>query len=202
MEQVNLNRQVFDKEKFNETIDTSFSQLGPQQPDPSFFDTNLATVEDFFTLYNKFFFEIPKEGQTNSHTYLITESTEYVGFQQNQEEIQALLQEIADLREENLELRKEIVDLTIKTTTSDVDTENKLQKELMDKVNDFNIFTSEIIPSSQAPLFFPSQPTKTTTGNSSTSRTSTNPNSPTTTSGGNKSGGVINGKVVDSEETK
>lgn len=111
MEQVNLNRQVFDKEKFNETIDTSFSQLGPQQPDPSFFDTNLATVEDFFTLYDKFFFEIPKEGQTNSHTYLITESTEYVGFQQNQEEIQALLQEIADLREENLTLRQENVTL-------------------------------------------------------------------------------------------
>ena len=111
MEQVNLNRQVFDKEKFNQTVDTSFSQLGPQQPDPVFFDLNLATIEDFFTLYTKFFFEIPKEGETNSHTYLITESTEYVGFQQNNEEIQALLQEIADLREENLALRQENVTL-------------------------------------------------------------------------------------------
>ena len=35
MEQVNLNRQVFNKEKFNETIDTSFTQLGPQVEDPS-----------------------------------------------------------------------------------------------------------------------------------------------------------------------
>lgn len=111
MKQVNLNRQVFDKEKFNQTVDTSFSQLGPQQADPSFFDPNLATVEDFFTLYTKFFFEIPKEGETNSHAYLITESTEYVGFQQNQEEIQALLQEIADLREENLALRQENINL-------------------------------------------------------------------------------------------
>ena len=111
MEQVNLNRQVFDKDKFNQTVDTTFSQLGPQQPDPTFFDINLATQEDFFTLYNKFFFEIPKEGDVNSHTYLITESTEYVGFQQNNEEIQALLQEIADLREENLALRQENVDL-------------------------------------------------------------------------------------------
>ena len=112
MEQVNLNRQVFSKEKFNETIDTSFSQLGPQQSDPSFFDINLATQEDFFTLYDKFFFEIPKEGDTNSHAYLIQESSGYVGFQQNQEEIQALLQEIADLREENLTLRQENVTLT------------------------------------------------------------------------------------------
>ena len=114
MEQVNLNRQVFDKDKFNQTVDTTFSQLGPQQPDPTFFDINLATQEDFFTLYNKFFFEIPKEGDVNSHTYLITESTEYVGFQQNNEEIQALLQEIADLREENLALRQENVDLITK----------------------------------------------------------------------------------------
>ena len=111
MEQVNLNRQVFSKSKFNETVNTSFSQLGPQEPDPSFFDINLATIEDFFTLYSKFFFEIPQEGQTDSHTYLITESSEYVGVQRNQEEIQALLQEIADLREENLTLRQENVKL-------------------------------------------------------------------------------------------
>lgn len=111
MEKVNLNRQVFDKEKFNQTVNTSFTQLGAQQPDPSFFDINLATQEDFFTLYDKFFFEIPKEGDTNSHMYLITESSQYVNFQQNQEEIDALLQEITDLREENLTLRQENVDL-------------------------------------------------------------------------------------------
>ena len=114
MEQVNLNRQVFDKAKFNETVNTSFSQLGVEEVDPSFFDINLATQDDFFTLYDKFFFEIPKEGATNSHTFLIQESTEYVGYEQNQEEIQALLQEIADLREENLALRQENVELTVK----------------------------------------------------------------------------------------
>lgn len=114
MEKVNLNRQVFNKTKFNETVDTSFSQLGVQEEDPSFFDINLATQEDFFTLYDKFFYDIPKEGEINSHTYLITESTEYVGFQQSQEEIEALLLEIADLREENLALRQENVELTVK----------------------------------------------------------------------------------------
>ena len=117
MEQVNLNRQVFDKAKFNETVNTSFSQLGVEEVDPSFFDINLATQDDFFTLYDKFFFEIPKEGATNSHTFLIQESTEYIGYEQNQEEIQALLQEIADLREENLTLRQENVELTVKANT-------------------------------------------------------------------------------------
>lgn len=117
MEKINLNRQVFNKAKFNETIDTSFSQLGVQEEDPSFFDINLATQADFFTLYDKFFYDIPKEGEINSHTYLITESTEYVGFQQSQEEIEALLLEIADLREENLALRQENVELTVKANT-------------------------------------------------------------------------------------
>jgi hypothetical protein len=117
MEKINLNRQVFNKAKFNETIDTSFSQLGVQEEDPSFFDINLATQADFFTLYDKFFYDIPKEGEINSHTYLITESTEYVGFQQSQEEIEALLLEIADLREENLALRQENVELTVKVNT-------------------------------------------------------------------------------------
>ena len=107
---VNLNRQVFDKKKFNETVDTSFTQL-VTQPDPTFFDLNLATVEDFFTLYEKFFFQIPKEGEVNSHTYLIKESSDYVGFQANSEDIQALLDEIASLRQENLSLRQEQISI-------------------------------------------------------------------------------------------
>jgi hypothetical protein len=107
---VNLNRQVFDKKKFDETVDTSFTQL-VTKPDPTFFDLNLATIEDFFTLYNKFFFQIPKEGEVNSHTYLIKESSDYVGFQANSEDIQALLDEIASLRQENLSIRQEQIDI-------------------------------------------------------------------------------------------
>ena len=117
METVNLNRQVFNKQKFNDTVDTTFSELGVQQQDPSFFDLNLATVDDFFTLYNRLFFEIPKEGAINSHTFLIKESGDYVGAQQVNEEIQALLQEIADLREENLALRQANAGLIIDNST-------------------------------------------------------------------------------------
>lgn len=117
METVNLNRQVFNKQKFNDTVNTTFSELGVQQQDPSFFDLNLATVDDFFTLYNRLFFEIPKEGNINSHTFLVKESGDYVGAQQVNEEIQALLQEIADLREENLTLRQANADLIIDNST-------------------------------------------------------------------------------------
>ena len=111
MEKINLSRQVFDKKKFNETVDTTFSQLGAQPIDPSFFDINLATQEDFWTLYDKFFFEIPKEGDTNSHAYLVQESSNYLGSQIVNEEIQALIGEISDLREENLELLKQNTEL-------------------------------------------------------------------------------------------
>jgi len=117
MENVNLNRQVFNKQKFNDTVDTTFSELGVQEQDLNFFDLNLATVDDFFTLYNRLFFEIPKEGAINSHTFLVKESGDYVGAQQVNEEIQALLQEIADLREENLTLRQANADLIIDNST-------------------------------------------------------------------------------------
>ena len=107
LKSVKISRQVFDKDKFNETVDTSFSQLIPL-PDPSFFDVNLATLEDFWILYNKFFLLIPKEGIVNSHTYLIEESTEYINYAPNQAEIQALLEEIAELREENLGIYQDL----------------------------------------------------------------------------------------------
>ena len=103
---VNINRQVFNKSQFENTINTQFTELKPVQ-DPTFFDLSLATIEDFFTLYSTLFFEIPKEGETNSHNYLIRESIEYTNFIANQEEIDALLAEIEDLRIENTDLRNE-----------------------------------------------------------------------------------------------
>ena len=107
MENVNLKRVVFNRKEFNETVDTEFTQL-VTEPDPSFFDVNLATQSDFWILYDKFFYLIPKEGEINSHLYLVETSGEYIDYRQNQEEIDALLEEIAELREENLEVRQQI----------------------------------------------------------------------------------------------
>ena len=100
---ITLIRQAFDKVKFNQTVDTSFTQLGVAEVDLSFFDPNLATIGDFFNIYNNLFFLIPKTGP-NSHTTLITESSEYIEYQPNQVEIEALLDEITELREQNLQL--------------------------------------------------------------------------------------------------
>ena len=104
---VTLVREAFNKEMFNLTINTEFTQLGVTEPDLSFFNPNLATVGDFFTIYQNLFFLIPKTGP-NSHTTLIEESSEYVNYQANRLEIQALLDEIAELREQNLQLTLDI----------------------------------------------------------------------------------------------
>tara|TARA_R110000803_G_scaffold34811_3_gene75739 strand:- start:3353 stop:3703 length:351 start_codon:yes stop_codon:yes gene_type:complete len=114
MENIQLSRQVFDKAKFNETVNTEFTQL-VTPPDPSFFDVNLATEEDFWILYDKFFYLIPKEGEINSHSYLVQTSGEYINYEPNNEEIKSLLEEIAELREENLEVRQQIADVLLET---------------------------------------------------------------------------------------
>jgi tRNA G46 methylase TrmB len=110
MNKINFTREVFNKQKFNETVNTEFSQL-VTTPDETFFDPNLATVEDFFTIYESLFLEIPQRGENNSHEFLIKESTEYIGFEQQNETIQELLEEITQLREENLEIRQQNLDL-------------------------------------------------------------------------------------------
>tara|TARA_R110000796_G_scaffold84972_4_gene184781 strand:+ start:161 stop:562 length:402 start_codon:yes stop_codon:yes gene_type:complete len=103
--QVTLIRTAFDKEAFDATINTSFTQLGEIEEDLSFFNPDLATVEDFFIIYNNLFFIIPKLGEINSHEFLIKESSEYIDYAANQLETQALLEEIAELRETNLQLQ-------------------------------------------------------------------------------------------------
>jgi len=111
---INLKRTVFDKDKFNETIDTNFSQL-KDIVDPSFFDLNLATLDDFWSLYQKLFYVIPKEGDVNSHAYLAQTSGDYADYDPTQEEIESLLEEIAELREENLEVRQQLADVVVQT---------------------------------------------------------------------------------------
>jgi len=110
-------RTVFDKTKFNETIDTSFTQL-KDVVDPSFFDLSLASLDDFWSLYEKLFYVIPKEGDINSHRYLSQTSGEYADYNPQQEEIESLLEEIAELREENLEVRQQLADVIISTAPS------------------------------------------------------------------------------------
>ena len=106
---IGLTRTLFNRDKFNEPINTSFDQLEPVV-DPNYFDINLATLDDFWQLYDRFFFDIPKLGDYQSHEYLAKTSGEYANYDQINSEIQALLDEIAALREQNLALLTDALD--------------------------------------------------------------------------------------------
>jgi hypothetical protein len=107
-EKINLNKNVFNKQDFLNTVNTSFTQLVP----PSELPTPIFTVDDFFVQYENLFFQIPKEGDINSHQYLVERSGAYIEFNRVNEEIQALLEEITQLRQENLELNQAIADIS------------------------------------------------------------------------------------------
>lgn len=106
--EINLNKSVYNKLIYEKTIDSDFSQLGQITPQEE--DELQPTVDDFFALYNELFYEIPEEGSTNSHEYLINKSSEYINFESNNSEIQALTDEITQLREELLDTQQRLVE--------------------------------------------------------------------------------------------
>jgi hypothetical protein len=100
--QINLTRNSFSKTQYPKVIDTEFSQLVPVETESV--ATQNISVNEFFLLYDRLFFTIPKTGN-NSHETLITTSTEYIGFNPLTTEIEALQQEITSLRRQLLEER-------------------------------------------------------------------------------------------------
>jgi hypothetical protein len=107
-QQVKLVKRVYDKNQYQKVIDTSFTQL--VQPITAAPGSTLPSVNQFFDYYNQLFFDIPKFGETNSHEYLIKTSQEYIGTTNVvNDEIQALISEITELRQENLELQQQLL---------------------------------------------------------------------------------------------
>jgi hypothetical protein len=96
MSQIFIQKQVFDKNTFEKVVNTQFSQLINQQA------SNVAapmTVDEFFKLYEEIFYQIPKEGDINSHRYILEKEADYLGVSLNNDDIQALLDEITTLRQ-------------------------------------------------------------------------------------------------------
>jgi hypothetical protein len=110
MTQISFDKSVFSKDDFNKVIDTRFKQLIGIQPSES----NI-TLDDFFQIYEDLFFEIPKEGDIQSHRYILNRTADYLGVKISEEnDIQALLDEITSLRGELLDANKTLLDLTKK----------------------------------------------------------------------------------------
>ena len=109
-QQINLTKQVFEKRQYDRTINTSFTQL--VSPIADLTGSALPTVDQFFDFYNQLFFDIPKFGEVNSHEYLIKTSQEYIGATAViTDELQALIDEVTELRQANLDLNQQVLNL-------------------------------------------------------------------------------------------
>jgi polyhydroxyalkanoate synthesis regulator phasin len=117
MSQIPIQKTVFDKDLFNRVINTQFNQLINQnaiqgEETPSF------SIDDFFSLYEQLFYQIPKDGEINSHQYILQREADYLGITINQDDIQALLNEITSLRQQVLDLQTLSSQLSSLTTTT------------------------------------------------------------------------------------
>ena len=133
-ERLDLRREVFNKAQYIKTIDTSFDELGATTITE---DLQLQpTVEEFFGLYNSLFYDIQALGETNSHQYLVQTSGEYINFDEVNEEISALQAEIAQLRQDLLNLQME----NIKSVASMANNEatNQMLNDATQALNDAN----------------------------------------------------------------
>ena len=111
-EQIVLTKLVYDKNQYQKVIDTTFTQL--VQPASQATGSALPTVNEFFDYYNQLFFDIPKFGETNSHEYLVKTSEDYIGSSNIlNDEIQALIDEVTELRQENLDLQQRLIQLPV-----------------------------------------------------------------------------------------
>jgi hypothetical protein len=107
MSQIPVQKTVFSKDSYSRVIDTQFSQLITQED-----ETLSFSVDDFFELYDQLFYQIPRDGETNSHQYILQREADYLGISISQDDVQALLDEITSLRQQVLDTQTVINDLT------------------------------------------------------------------------------------------
>jgi hypothetical protein len=107
-EKVNIAVTSYDKNKFQQTVNTQFTQFGVTAVQPL---SQTLSVNEFFDAYDSLFYQIPKLGEINSHEYLVKKSSAYIGAVSTNNEVQALLDEITQLRQDNLELQQTILTL-------------------------------------------------------------------------------------------
>ena len=113
---IDLNKTVFNKRDYEKTIDSSFTQLGLKSVQEQI--NEQPTIQKFFDMYNELFYDIPEMGELNSHEFLIKTSGEYIDSEIDNEVIQALQNEITQLREELLQSQQNLIDITNQQTNN------------------------------------------------------------------------------------
>jgi len=107
-QEVKIQKTVYKEEDFSKVVDNRFSTF--VKPTPA---QDTDTVAELFRLYDKLYYSIPSEGPSNSHEYLVKKSSEIYKLDQTTEDIQPLLDEIANLRANLLEANQTIIELQI-----------------------------------------------------------------------------------------
>lgn len=97
---------------YDRVVDNSFQQFLPSPPPIE--DT--ISVDDFFVIYNQIFYDIPTEGNVNSHAFLVKNSGEYINAESTNQDIQLLLNEINDLKKELLEANQKLLNLQLSSS--------------------------------------------------------------------------------------
>ena len=103
---INIQKTVFSTTEFNKVVDSAFTTF--TQPVPA---EDTDTPEELFRLYEKLYYVIDVTGEVNSHEYLVKKSSELLTFDRVTDEIQPLLDEIAQLRRENLTISQQLLTL-------------------------------------------------------------------------------------------
>jgi hypothetical protein len=113
MSQIPIQKTVFDKDQFSRVVNTQFNQLITQETEEQL----SFSTDDFFELYDQLFYQIPTEGEINSHRYILQREADYLGVSISQDDVQALLDEITSLRQQILDAQTIINELTKTTRT-------------------------------------------------------------------------------------
>ena len=116
-EEINFNKTVFNKTQYTKTINTSFSELGVKTIQEQLDEQ--PNIEEFFSLYNELFYDIPELGETDSHEFLIKQSSEYINFEEENEVIEELQKEISQLKEDLLDSQKQVIELELGISVDD-----------------------------------------------------------------------------------
>lgn len=131
MAKVDLRKTVYNKDQFDRVVGgREFITFGVDQVVD-------FTVEDFFQQYDALFLTIPVFGEVNTHEYLVRRSSELVGFQRTTEDLQPLLDEITNLREQLLAARQENINLQVQSAGGDIASQlNDQFNELLDALGE------------------------------------------------------------------
>ena len=110
---IRLSKTVLNKDQFDKSIDSSFKTFVKEEE-----VVDQDTVQEFFRLYEKLYYEIPIQGEDNSHEFLIKESSKLATVEKDNEEIDPLLDEITELQERVLQLNEELIAQELEETNN------------------------------------------------------------------------------------